>query len=132
MNTQQQIQQVQTAIAALDNQISQIQSALNSPSTTGDDVLALRSTLVQLQAQRSALMTTLINLQASSVQGDALPATAATAQNDEATALHVTLTKSITDNTIVKTTLAQATAVKDQVTRLQTHLSAQPRVKSAG
>lgn len=124
MTKQEQVDKLQNAIAALDNQIGQVQNVLNSPSTTADQVLALRSALIQLQAQRSALMSTLIDLQASTTESVALGAAPAA----ELKTLHNNLKASITDGAIVDTTLKQATAVKDMVSRVQGLLPA-PKTK---
>jgi chromosome segregation ATPase len=128
MTDQEQIDKLTNAIAALDNQISQVQAALNSPSTTGDQVLALRSALIQLQAQRSALMSALIDLQASTTEVDALDAPAAA---PEVQAVHNELKASITNSAIVDTTLHQAAAVKGNVALLQSMIT-KPNAKSAG
>jgi len=125
---QEQIDIVQNAIAALDGQISQVQNALHLPSTTADQVLALRSALIQLQAQRSALMSTLIDLQASTTESVALGA----APVAELQTLHNSLKASITDGAIVDTTLKQATVVKDKVSRLQSVLPASKKKPKRG
>jgi hypothetical protein len=57
---------VTSAIAALDNQIGPIQTRLNSPDTPAEQVDPLREALIDLQARRSALQSTLIDLQSAS------------------------------------------------------------------
>ena len=72
MNTQQQIEKIKTALAAVDDEIGRTQAALQSASSNADDIRALRATLVDLQAQRSQLQTGHINLQASETEVTAL------------------------------------------------------------
>ena len=128
MIKQEEIDKLQNAIAALDNQISQVHNALNSPNTTADQVLALRSAMIQMEAQRSALLSALIDLQASAIESDAMAAAAA--PKKEVESVHEDLKASITDRTIVDATLKQATAVTDNVARLQVLLAA-PKTKKA-
>ncbi len=137
MNMQQQIDRIKNALAAVDNAISQTQLALQSPSTTSDDIRALRSTLIDLQAQRSQLQTDLINLQASQTElsgltDDSSEATQSRgtmgpkltrAQSANVDTLHKQLSASIVDRSVVTATIEHATAVTDRVSQLRTLLN---------
>jgi prefoldin subunit 5 len=115
MDTQQKIDQIKTALAAIDNAIAQTQSALQSPSTSADDVRALRATLIDLQTQRSQLNTELINLQASqqvvadvnastAVEANVLPRKLSIAKTKDLKSIKATLDASILDRGVIQAT----------------------------
>jgi septal ring factor EnvC (AmiA/AmiB activator) len=117
MSKQEQIANLKTTIAAVDSAIADTQAALQSPSTTADDIRALRATLIDLQAQRSGLMADLINLQASTTEVEAMPLTAA--QAAEADSLHGDLHAAVADRSIVAATIARASAVGDKANKMR-------------
>lgn len=133
MDTEQKIDQIKTALAAIDNAIAQTQSALQSPSTSADDVRALRATLIDLQTQRSQLNTELINLQASqqvaaganadiALDADVLPRKLSAAKTKDLKSIKATLDASIIDRGVIQATLTHGTSVLTTVKRLQEHL----------
>ena len=133
MDTQQKIDQIKTALAAIDNAIAQTQSALQSPSTSADDVRALRATLIDFQTQRSQLNTELINLQASqqvvadvnastAVEANVLPRKLSIAKTKDLKSIKATLDASILDRGVIQATLTHGTIVLTTVKRLQEHL----------
>ena len=127
MDTQQAIDQIKTALAAIDNAIAQTQAALQSPSTSADDVRALRATLIDLQTQRSQLSTELINLEASqqSATGTSTDSESVTtrklslAKTKELRSIKTTLDDSIVDRGVVQATLTHGTGVLTTVKRLK-------------
>jgi peptidoglycan hydrolase CwlO-like protein len=76
MPDQEEINNVKNALADLDKQIGQIQNALDSPDTPADEVDPLGAELIKLQAKRSALAETLIDLQAAATEVSPLGAAA--------------------------------------------------------
>jgi hypothetical protein len=134
LDKQQQIDKIKTTLAAVDNAIAQTQAALQSPATSAGDILALRSTLIDLQAQRSQLATDLINLQASQTEVEGLVAAAGRSasvsssesftqmtseQATEIDSVHRQLEASIVDRSVIQATLDHATAVSDNASRLR-------------
>jgi chromosome segregation ATPase len=130
MNKQQQIEQLKTALAAIDNAISQTQAALASSSTTADDVRSLRATLIDLQTQRSQVQTDLINLQASDTEVEPLAAAPPAAAVAETEGLHKQLDASITDRTAVAATIQHAATVRDNASRLRAVIAGAPPTKT--
>jgi len=134
MDMQQQIDKTKGALSAVDNAIAQTQSALQSPSTSSDDILSLRSTLIDLQSQRAQLQSDLINLQASGVEVQPFAAAAATpnrialtrAQSATVESLHKQLQASVVDRSVVAATIEHSTAVVNNVSQLRATMKAVP------
>jgi chromosome segregation ATPase len=130
MEIEQQIEQIKTALAAVDTAIAQTQSALQNPSTTSADLRALRSNLIDLQAQHSQLSTELINLQAAQtvVPADTasmdnvktmLPLKMTIAKAKELKSIQTSLDSSIADRSMVQAVLTHGTNVSALVKRLK-------------
>ena len=130
MDNEQKIEQIKTALAAVDNAIAQTQSALQSPATSADDIRALRSTLIDLQAQHSQLSTDLINLQAAQTMvpedmaavatvTTMLPRKITATKAKQLKAIQTSLHSSIVDRSVIQASLTHATNVSALVKRLK-------------
>jgi hypothetical protein len=126
MDKDQQIAAIKAGLAALDSAIAQAEAALRTASTP-DDIRSLTSTLVDLRSERSRLQAQLDNLEASSVEVQALginasaPKVAAKSavSKQEMKALHKQLSGAVTDRSVVDATLKFATGVKQAARRLR-------------
>lgn len=135
MNLQEQIDHVKAALVAVNTAIGQTHAALQNASTI-EDMQALQNTLVDLQAQRSQLETTLINLQASQTvqpftpEAANAPAIATLNISEERLSelgnLKSSLTASVVDRTVTKAILSHAGKVVKDAARLHSILKSAP------
>jgi hypothetical protein len=124
MGRQEQIDAIRAGLAALDTAIGQTDSALRMASDP-DDIRSLTSTLVDLRSERSRLQAQLDNLEAASIEVEALAAAGAVRS------LQRGLRNSLTDRSVVAATLAFAKTVHGQAKELRTLGEARPEPKTA-